>query len=45
MIISGDAGIMGKRVNGRLVGVVGWITTAVLAVAALALIWFTLSGG
>jgi NRAMP (natural resistance-associated macrophage protein)-like metal ion transporter len=44
MVVSGNSAIMGERVNGRLVSVVGWLTTAVLAVAALALLWLTLAG-
>ena len=36
MLISGNSAIMGKLRNGRLAATVGWITTAVMAAAAIA---------
>jgi NRAMP (natural resistance-associated macrophage protein)-like metal ion transporter len=45
MVVSGDAKIMGARVNGRPLAAIGWLTTGVLAIAALALIWLTIAGG
>ena len=37
MLVSGSRTIMGGYVNGRLATLVGWVTTAVMAVAAIAL--------
>ena len=44
MIISGDRRIMGTRVNGRLVGAVGWIAAGIMSLAAIALVVLTLTG-
>jgi NRAMP (natural resistance-associated macrophage protein)-like metal ion transporter len=44
MIVSGNARIMGARTNGRLLTIVGWLTTIVMAIAALALIVTTIAG-
>jgi NRAMP (natural resistance-associated macrophage protein)-like metal ion transporter len=38
MVVSNDPKAMGDRTNGRLLNVVGWVTIAVLAIAAVALI-------
>jgi NRAMP (natural resistance-associated macrophage protein)-like metal ion transporter len=44
MLVSNDRSVMGERTNGRLLNVAGWVTTAVLGVAALALIVTTVFG-
>jgi len=44
MLISNDPRAMGERTNGRLLNVVGWITTAVMCIAALALIVTSVTG-
>jgi NRAMP (natural resistance-associated macrophage protein)-like metal ion transporter len=44
MLVSNDRSVMGERTNGRLLNVAGWATTAVLGVAALALIGTTIVG-
>jgi Mn2+/Fe2+ NRAMP family transporter len=44
MIVTNDPRVMGKRVNGRLVNVLGWLTTLVMSVAALILIATTFLG-
>jgi Mn2+/Fe2+ NRAMP family transporter len=44
MVVSNDRRIMGARTNGRLLNAVGWITVAVMALAALALIVTTVAG-
>jgi NRAMP (natural resistance-associated macrophage protein)-like metal ion transporter len=44
MIVTNDPRVMGKRVNGRLVNVLGWLTTLVMSVAALILIATTFVG-
>jgi Mn2+/Fe2+ NRAMP family transporter len=44
MLVSNDRSVMGERTNGRLLNVAGWVTTAVLGVAALALIGTTIVG-
>jgi NRAMP (natural resistance-associated macrophage protein)-like metal ion transporter len=41
MRISGDAAIMGEHTNGRLARILGWTTTAVMAIAALAYLTIT----
>jgi Mn2+/Fe2+ NRAMP family transporter len=38
MCVANDASIMGERVNGRLVNLLGWTTTALMFGAAVALI-------
>jgi len=42
MLIAGNRSIMGDEVNGRLANALGWLTTAVMAAAAVALM---LTGG
>ena len=42
MLASNDRAVMGERTNGRLLNAVGWATTAVMGVAAVALIVVTL---
>jgi NRAMP (natural resistance-associated macrophage protein)-like metal ion transporter len=44
MLVSNDRSVMGERTNGRILNVAGWVTTAVLGVAALALIGTTIVG-
>ena len=35
VLVSNDRAAMGERTNGRLLNVVGWVTTIVMAVAAI----------
>lgn len=44
MLVSGNAKIMGKRVNDRLTRTIGWATVVVLALAALTLVVTTIIG-
>jgi NRAMP (natural resistance-associated macrophage protein)-like metal ion transporter len=44
MLISRDKAIMGPYVNGRLANTMGWIVTAVMCVAGLYGIWYTVFG-
>ena len=44
MLASNDRRIMGERTNGRLLNLLGWATTVVMAVAAVALVATTLLG-
>ena len=44
MLISSDREIMGEHVNKRLAATLGWVTVAIMAVAALALIITTVTG-
>jgi len=44
MLVSNDRAVMGERTNGRLLNVVGWLTTIVMGVAAVALILTTIFG-
>jgi NRAMP (natural resistance-associated macrophage protein)-like metal ion transporter len=44
MLVSNDRKVMGERVNGRLVNVIGCVTAVVLSAAALGLIVTTLLG-
>jgi NRAMP (natural resistance-associated macrophage protein)-like metal ion transporter len=44
MLISNDPRAVGERTNGRLLNVVGWFTTAVMCIAAVALIVTSLAG-
>ena len=44
MLISNDPRAVGERTNGRLLNVVGWFTTAVMCIAAVALIITSLVG-
>jgi NRAMP (natural resistance-associated macrophage protein)-like metal ion transporter len=43
MLVSNDRRIMGARTNGRLLNVAGWLTTGLMAVAAIALIVTTVA--
>ena len=47
MLVSNNRAAMGERTNGRLLKVLGWATTIVMAVAAIGLIVTTIvtSGG
>ena len=38
MLVSNNRAAMGERTNGRLLNVVGWTTTIVMGVAAIALV-------
>jgi len=38
MLIANNKKIMGKRVNGRVTNILGWLTAAIMTVAAIALI-------
>jgi Mn2+/Fe2+ NRAMP family transporter len=42
MLMTNDHGLMGKRVNGRAINVLGWITTAAIFAASVGLVisWF-----
>ena len=42
MLVSNNRKVMGERTNGRLLNIVGWATTLVMAAAAIALIVVTL---
>ena len=44
MLVSNDRMVMGERTNGRLLNVVGWATTLIMAVAALALLVTSIVG-
>jgi NRAMP (natural resistance-associated macrophage protein)-like metal ion transporter len=44
MLVSNDRKVMGERTNGRIINAIGWVTAAVLSVAAAALIVTTLVG-
>jgi NRAMP (natural resistance-associated macrophage protein)-like metal ion transporter len=44
MIVANDREAMGTRTNGRLLNVIGWITTSVMALAAIGLIVTTIVG-
>ena len=44
MLVSNDRKVMGERTNGRLLNAVGWVTAAVISLAALALIATTVLG-
>jgi Mn2+/Fe2+ NRAMP family transporter len=44
MLVSNNRAAMGERTNGRLLNVVGWVTTAVMSLAALGLIVTTIFG-
>ena len=45
MLIANNGEIMGKRVNGRWTNLLGWATTIVMTVAAVALVITSLKGG
>jgi Mn2+/Fe2+ NRAMP family transporter len=38
LMVSNNTKVMGKRVNGRLLNTLGWITAAVMTAAALGLV-------
>jgi NRAMP (natural resistance-associated macrophage protein)-like metal ion transporter len=44
MFVSNDRKVMGERTNGRLLNAVGWVTAAIISVAAVALIATTVLG-
>jgi NRAMP (natural resistance-associated macrophage protein)-like metal ion transporter len=44
MLVSNDRRAMGERTNGRLLNVIGWVTTLVMGVAAVGLIVTTIFG-
>ncbi len=44
MLVSNNRAVMGSRTNGRPLNVLGWATTALMAIAALALIVTSLAG-
>ena len=44
MLISNDRRAMGQRTNGRLLNVIGWVTTIVMGLAAIGLIVTTIFG-
>ena len=44
MLVSNNRAAMGERTNGRLLNVVGWVTTIVMGVAAIGLIVTTILG-
>ena len=44
MLVSNNRAAMGERTNGRLLNVVGWITTIVMGVAAIGLIVTSIFG-
>ena len=44
MIVCNDRAAMGERTNGRLLNVIGWVTTIVMGVAAVGLIVTTIFG-
>lgn len=39
MVMTNNAGVMGNRTNGRGLNVIGWATTAIMGLAALALVF------
>jgi NRAMP (natural resistance-associated macrophage protein)-like metal ion transporter len=44
MVVSNDRSVMGSRTNGRLLNVLGWGTTAIMLLAAVALLVTTILG-
>jgi NRAMP (natural resistance-associated macrophage protein)-like metal ion transporter len=44
MLVSNNRKVMGERTNGRRLNVLGWGTTAVMAIAAIALVVITIAG-
>ena len=44
MLVSNDRAVMGERTNGRLLNVVGWVTTIFMGVAAIGLIVTSIFG-
>jgi Mn2+/Fe2+ NRAMP family transporter len=39
MLISNNKAIMGKRVNGMAMNILGWLTAALMFAAAIGLVW------
>jgi NRAMP (natural resistance-associated macrophage protein)-like metal ion transporter len=44
MLVSNDRRVLGERTNGRLLNIVGWVTTGVMGLAAILLIVTTILG-
>jgi len=44
MLVSNNREVMGERTNGRRLNVLGWGTTVVMAIAAIALVVITIAG-
>jgi NRAMP (natural resistance-associated macrophage protein)-like metal ion transporter len=44
MLVSNNREVMGERTNGRHLNVLGWGTTAIMAIAAIALVVITVAG-
>ena len=44
MLVSNDRAAMGERTNGRLLNVVGWVTTIVMGAAGIGLIVTSILG-
>jgi len=44
MLVSNDRKAMGERTNGRLLNVIGWVTTIVMGLAAIGLVVTTIFG-
>jgi NRAMP (natural resistance-associated macrophage protein)-like metal ion transporter len=44
MLVSNDRRVLGERTNGRLLNTIGWVTTAVMGLAAIGLIVTTIVG-
>jgi Mn2+/Fe2+ NRAMP family transporter len=44
-VISRDKKIMGKYRNGKLANTMGWLTTAIMCLAGVYGVWFTIAGG
>ena len=45
MLISRDTNIMGEHRNGKLSATLGWATTAIMCIAGVYGVWFTITGG
>ena len=44
LLVANDRSVMGDRVNGRTLNAVGWVTAALMAAAAVALVWTWCTG-
>ena len=44
LLLAGDSRLMGQYRNGRFLNIVSWLTTAVLILLTVMMIWFTLRG-
>jgi Mn2+/Fe2+ NRAMP family transporter len=44
LLVANDRSVMGDRVNGRTLSAVGWATAALMAAAAVALVWTWCTG-